>query len=60
MELDPDSRKQLEQLLMVDPGFLTAARDEMITLSGSVDTYVREYAGIGDDVQQTLGRQLLC
>ena len=57
--LDRDTRKQFERLLRVEPSYLTAARDEMVTLSGSVDAYVREYVGIGDGVQQALRRQLL-
>ena len=42
VRLDLDTRKQPETLMKVDPSYLTAARDEMVALSGSVDAYTRD------------------
>ena len=58
MQLQQDGRKQLEQLLMVDSNYLAAARNEMVRLNGSVQTYIREYVSIGSSTHQTLRRKL--
>ncbi len=58
-QLDPDTRDRLKRLLRVEPSYLAAARDEMITLGGSVDAYLAEYLGIEDHIRSALRQQLL-
>jgi protein-tyrosine phosphatase len=59
VRLDLNTRKQLEHFLLVEPSYLAAARDEMISLDGSVDAYIRRSLRIEDGVRDTLRRQLL-
>jgi protein-tyrosine phosphatase len=51
--------EQLRHMMLVEPSYLAAAWDEMVVLGGSVDGYIRDSLGIGDDVVESLRRQLL-
>lgn len=58
-QLEPETWERFAYLLRVEPSYLAAARDEMITLSNSVDAYVQNYLCIHADLRETLQEQLL-
>ena len=59
MRLEDESRRHLEDMLLVDSSYLNAALDEMVELAGSMAGYLRDFLGIDDHLVASLRSQLL-
>lgn len=59
MRLEDESRRHLEDMLLVDASYLNAAHDEIVQMAGSVAGYLEDFLGIDDHLAGSLRSQLL-